>query len=138
MDKVLDRIASALEGILQVLLVMSAKSVNPTLQAEPTADPLLDMPGSAKKPKKAKAVEQPPAVQAEPEEVQPEQQLPGKPVTLADVAEVVRKVVASDATNGHSKATTVLSSFGAKRISEVKEADFPKVIAKMNELLKAK
>lgn len=133
MDKFLERIANALETIAAALTEIAGPGrVNTLATSSPATTVDMMMPGqevkTAKPGRPAKpAKEEKPATTAAPSD---------KPVVLADVAEVVRKLVATGA-DGHGKATTVLGQFGAKRISEIKAEDFPKVIEKINELLKA-
>lgn len=131
MDKVLDRIATALEQIASNLAGYTTPSVVPSTDVLPGATPT---PAAKVKTKKAK-VEAPVAEETpvnESEVVQP------KTITLVEVADQVRKLVASDPVNGHKNATSVLSAFGAKRISELKPEDFPGVIKKIMTILEAK
>lgn len=137
MDKVLDRIATALEVIWQCLAGNVAAVPKGAFNAESATETATVAKAKSTRTKKA----EPTPVAAEDlfeEPTAPAEVLPAKVITLAEVADVVRKLVGSDAKDGHSKATSVLAKFGAKRISEVKPEDFAAVIAKIDQLLKAK
>lgn len=122
MDKVLERIATALETIAAAL------SGNNPAPADAPAKP---------KAARAKKEAAPEIIEAAPAEVT-EAPTPVKVVSLAEIGEKVRSLVAADPANGHKNAVGVLQHFGAKRISELKAEDFPAVIAKIEALLKAK
>lgn len=146
MKEYIERFLTALETIAACM----QKQANP-LKEVPAGDPpagedLLAMPGqnnspAVRKPRTAKAAGAPAAAApaaAAASTAAPAAAASDKPVQLADVAEYVRKLVSSDAKDGHNKAVSVLAKFGAKRISEVKAEDFPKVIAEINAVMGAK
>lgn len=138
MKEYIERFLTALETIAACM----EKGANPLIVAPVKEAPaaagedLLAMPGQEQPAKTAKTRTAKAAAPAAP--AAPAAAKTDKPVQLADVAEVVRKLVSSDAKDGHGKAVSVLKEFGAARISEVKPKDFPKVIEKINALLNAK
>jgi len=150
MKEYIERFLRAIETIARALdrqtdpLIQEHRSfgIPPVMAVEigekttaPDAD-LLGMPGSApvEAPKPARTPK--PAKPAKSAENAPAG--PVKPILLADVAEAVRKLIASDAVKGRENAVSILSKFGVKRISEIKEQDFPKVVEAANALLNAK
>lgn len=127
MDKVLERIASALERIADhvstPILTMSTGAENTTKSIVVDFETPTDTPNKKKVAKKVK--DEAPAVEST------------QVVTLAALGDVVRKLVHVDPKSGHANAVSLLAEFGAKRIAEVKEADFPAILAKVNALLAA-
>lgn len=133
MDKYLERITTALETIAGAL---TGNKITSTASTAAPAAVSTEMPAPTPKGrKKATETAAAPATEAPaaPAAPAPAANTP----TSVEIAEAVRKLVASDATGGHAKALGILNQFGAKRISELKPENFPEVIKKINELLAA-
>lgn len=144
MKEYIERFLTALENIARALQsrpLVAPAAVAPaaTTTDAPAAanDDLLAMPGSeapvkTRKPRAAAAPAAPAAPAAAAAPV-----AEATAITMPQVAEVVRKLIQQDAAGGHVKAKSVLAEFGAQRISELKETQFPEVMAKINALLAA-
>lgn len=119
----LERIANALE----TLIAMQGGKVEKPMTAVPSADPLALAPEPPKAGKTRKAVATAPEPQAPPALVA------GVAKTAEDVLDALRVVVDKA---GSDKAREILSKYGAKKVSEVREQDRAAVWTELTNLVK--